>query len=477
LLDKRGRVKIADFGLAKIVGLTPTYLTLTGSHEVMGTLYYMAPEQVRRSHVVDHRADLYSLGVVFYEMLTGELPLGRFAPPSNKARVDERLDAVVLRALAREPEHRFQDAVGLKREVEGVAAAESTGQSAQSQRSHPSGPRFNGNWPNVRFLIHGTSWMGQARGEIYRDQDMLILEFEEFRLFQKSELKELRIPFTEIASITCKRRFGNVWLIIKGTRYRTLSGLPAGQAGRGRFLVHREDREAAKQLVQSIIDSHSQTRGGGLLEQEPESEKARMVVLAPAVGLLATGILAFAGSLIAGLVLTVALSDSSGFSAYSLLALLALPVMAAGLVLIIGAWNMMRLKSYSLAVTAAILALIPWWVTWIIGLPFGILALIVLRRRHVMAAFLDGSASEAPPRFQVKAPRAGKVVSFFRSVRGYFLPTSAGRNSLAEPLSGKIEENQDGLLKQDKSLPAQPTLNYSGKALAPKSGGQDVKGG
>src|SRR5438132_8957409 len=65
LLDQRGRVKIADFGLAKIVGLTPTYLTLTGSHEVMGTLYYMAPEQVRRSHVVDHRADLYSFGVVF----------------------------------------------------------------------------------------------------------------------------------------------------------------------------------------------------------------------------------------------------------------------------------------------------------------------------------------------------------------------------------------------------------------------------
>jgi serine/threonine protein kinase len=66
LLERKGRVKIADFGLARIVGLSPTFLTLTGSQEVMGTLYYMAPEQMTRSHLVDHRADLYSLGVVFY---------------------------------------------------------------------------------------------------------------------------------------------------------------------------------------------------------------------------------------------------------------------------------------------------------------------------------------------------------------------------------------------------------------------------
>ena len=85
LLDRKGRVRIADFGLAKLVGLTPTYLTLTGTHEVMGTLLYMAPEQMKQAHSVDHRADLYSLGVILYEMVTGELPLGRFAPPSRSS--------------------------------------------------------------------------------------------------------------------------------------------------------------------------------------------------------------------------------------------------------------------------------------------------------------------------------------------------------------------------------------------------------
>src|SRR5436309_11862015 len=121
LLDKKGRVKIADFGLAKIVGLSPAYLTLTGTHEVMGTLYYMAPEQMKRSHSVDHRADLYSLGVVFYEMLTGELPVGRFPAPSEKNAVDPRLDKVVFKTLAKEPAKRQQTAGELGTEVQTIS--------------------------------------------------------------------------------------------------------------------------------------------------------------------------------------------------------------------------------------------------------------------------------------------------------------------------------------------------------------------
>jgi serine/threonine protein kinase len=91
LLDKRGHVKIADFGLAKLLGPKVADSALTGSQQIMGTPHYMAPEQWERPQSVDHRADIYSLGVVFYEMLTGELPLGRFAPPSQKVQVDVRL--------------------------------------------------------------------------------------------------------------------------------------------------------------------------------------------------------------------------------------------------------------------------------------------------------------------------------------------------------------------------------------------------
>src|SRR6185437_6093644 len=92
LLDKKGRVKIADFGIAKILSGTPD-VAITETGGAIGTPHYMAPEQMEKPTTVDHRADIFSLGVVFYEMLTGELPLGKFAPPSSrKVEVDVRLD-------------------------------------------------------------------------------------------------------------------------------------------------------------------------------------------------------------------------------------------------------------------------------------------------------------------------------------------------------------------------------------------------
>jgi hypothetical protein len=119
LVDKKGRVKIADFGIAKILGAELND-RITGAQHVVGTPHYMAPEQVEKPLTVDHRADIYSVGVVFYEMLTGELPLGRFAAPSKKVQIDVRLDEVVLRALEKEPEARYQQVSQLKTQVESV---------------------------------------------------------------------------------------------------------------------------------------------------------------------------------------------------------------------------------------------------------------------------------------------------------------------------------------------------------------------
>jgi len=121
LIDREGHVKIADFGIAKLVGADAPAAHLTAERQVIGTPHYMAPEQVEAPQRVDHRADIYSLGVVFYELLTGELPLGRFAPPSSKIHdlhLDVRLDEVVLKTLEKEPERRFQHARDVKTAVE-----------------------------------------------------------------------------------------------------------------------------------------------------------------------------------------------------------------------------------------------------------------------------------------------------------------------------------------------------------------------
>jgi serine/threonine protein kinase len=137
LLDRRGRVKVADFGLAKLVGgeseSTPTGGAmgnpgaLTESGKVMGTPSYMAPEQVSHPGDVDHRADIYALGVVLYQMLTGELPGKKIEPPSRKVQMDVRLDEIVLRALEKEPERRYQHASDVKTHVETIVASEFSG--------------------------------------------------------------------------------------------------------------------------------------------------------------------------------------------------------------------------------------------------------------------------------------------------------------------------------------------------------------
>ena len=129
LLDTKGRVKIADFGIAKFAGVDDkTGLTATGA--TIGTPHYMAPEQVERPADVDHRADIFSLGVVFYEMLTGELPLGRFSAPSERSKaVDARIDKVVMRALEKDRERRQQSANEVRTQVEflsGQASASGT---------------------------------------------------------------------------------------------------------------------------------------------------------------------------------------------------------------------------------------------------------------------------------------------------------------------------------------------------------------
>lgn len=122
LLGRKGEVKIADFGIAKLLGDDSRAAGLTDTDACLGTLHYMAPEQLDRPSDVDQRADVFSLGVLFYEMLTGELPLGRFAPPSSKTPLDVRIDEIVLRALQRDRELRQRSVRELKTAIEEVTA-------------------------------------------------------------------------------------------------------------------------------------------------------------------------------------------------------------------------------------------------------------------------------------------------------------------------------------------------------------------
>ncbi len=116
LLDAEGNAKVSDFGIAQLA-----YEEATGNFTVTGTLLgtpdYTAPEQFMPLGQVDQRADIYSVGVMLYELLTGHLPRGVFRPVSELAPVGRRLDAVLARAMQSEPERRYSGVMELSAEL------------------------------------------------------------------------------------------------------------------------------------------------------------------------------------------------------------------------------------------------------------------------------------------------------------------------------------------------------------------------
>lgn len=125
LLTGERTVKLTDFGLAKLVAADAPHLDLTRTNTSLGTPRYMAPEQAEAGAgtTPDHRVDIYSLGVVLYELLTGQVPAGNFDPPSERnAEVNPDVDRLVLRAMDAEPSRRFQSARDLRTAIASTVA-------------------------------------------------------------------------------------------------------------------------------------------------------------------------------------------------------------------------------------------------------------------------------------------------------------------------------------------------------------------
>ncbi len=136
LIDGEGRIKVADFGLAKIMHQTLAG-GLTRTNVAMGTQEFAAPEQLTPGATVDHRADIYSLGVMLYQMLTGDVPRVMFKLPSlRRPELGTRFDALICKALETEPADRFQSVEAFR---QAVAAAMRGGE--QHARSRPATDR------------------------------------------------------------------------------------------------------------------------------------------------------------------------------------------------------------------------------------------------------------------------------------------------------------------------------------------------
>ena len=168
LINREGRVKIADFGLAKRFddGARPGETALTMSRVAVGTPDFVAPEVLEGTETPDHRVDLYAVGVMLYQLLTGRVPRGAFEPPSGLASgIDPRLDAIVARAMAANPDRRHHSAAELRGELAAlsggdVATGISPGEgSTASIRRRPEGRR-----PSRRVTIGLTALLLAGAG-------------------------------------------------------------------------------------------------------------------------------------------------------------------------------------------------------------------------------------------------------------------------------------------------------------------------
>ncbi|MFT4636912.1 MAG: hypothetical protein ACI8T1_000220 [Verrucomicrobiales bacterium] len=203
LIDKQGRVKIADFGLARFQKEDDAgAMTLTMNGARLGTAAYMAPEQIEQPHEVDHRADIYSMGVVFYEMLPGELPLGRFAAPSETRGVDPRLDSVVFQTLEKQADKRYQSAGEVQTQVETIAGTPTPkGDAAFSEVTTPENPNAIKNGFALAFPPQWTTrwnWIWRQPWLFQRGT----LTLEPHQLIYTSSQATLNIPLESIEDVS-----------------------------------------------------------------------------------------------------------------------------------------------------------------------------------------------------------------------------------------------------------------------------------
>lgn len=374
LLGEDGTVKVADFGIAKIIDDAIRSPTLTATRQVLGSLNYLAPEHLEAPSEVDHRVDLYALGVVFYELLTGQLPLGRYeAPSAIRQGVNPRLDAVVLKTLNRKPSQRYQSAGEMTKDIQRIGTSSPVDGIPVDPIPVLEPVATLQQTVSVPFACDTWGGLAEEIGMLHSDGQSLIAEYRtRDTVFGNLKSKEqvVRIPREQILGLQMKPGLFNCKIMARGKSISTLGNLPNSETGQVTFKVKNQDRELAAQLLNQLGFANGSKPLGNTtaFTLETDVERSRwnlFAILTIFCGILNAGLLA---------VLQVTLASEHGWAQIAggvIVAVIFGPI--AFLQIITGVASLFS-RPKSLARTTAIVSMLPITPAMLISLPVGIWA-------------------------------------------------------------------------------------------------------
>ncbi len=390
LLGEDGTIKVADFGIAKLVDQSAGTPVLTATRQVLGSLNYLAPEQLEAPNEVDHRVDLYALGVVFYELLTGQLPLGRYDPPSAILgnRVDQRIDAIVMKTLSRKPVQRYQHATELDsalHELRPLHSDQVIGNRAVVANTPPT-PQI----ASVPFSCEAMGGFAEVVGVLYATADKLRAEFRTRDAIWgqlKTKTQVVAIPTSQLRVAELKSGVFSSKIVLMADTISTFDSLPNSETGRVELKIKSCDHNQAVELINTLgISNHRATPRPVPAAGEADADSTRWTILAILTLLCCViniGSLAITQVLIASELDGRALAAASIAAAFLIGPICILQLVTGCLTLIA--------RPRSLAIATSIVSMFPLTPGWFVSFPVGIWGLSWLYRPPVGREGLQGA--------------------------------------------------------------------------------------
>ncbi|MCC6509534.1 MAG: protein kinase, partial [Pirellulaceae bacterium] len=291
-------IKLADFGIAKINDAALPERKITATNQVLGTAHYLAPEQLTQRDEVDHRVDIYALGVILYELLTGQLPIGNFEVPSRiNSKVSVEVDGVLLRALQQRPTARFQSVDDFRVALQNCSVLMAP--AAQSQLTDENAAPiaavpFYCDGFNGLSIVHGTLRAVEDGIHIeYRSRDKLIGQI-------RSKLREATLPWNRLVRIDFRPGVFDGVMQVNGDSFSLLEYFPGSENGCLLLKIKHGNQELAQQVIQRILATRPHLVGASSRQiQFPGPLILAIPVLCILFGLLNIGVLAIIETAIA----------------------------------------------------------------------------------------------------------------------------------------------------------------------------------